>query len=234
MLETPRLSEGGAAARPRACSFRSTFFLHAGDTKPGARSDPSKLHENIDVATDEPIMASVAGRYASALFELATDAGSVAEVESQLAAFKAMLDESADLSRLVLSPVFAAEDQERAIAAVLDRAGIGGLTKNFLLVITRNRRLFAAPAMIRTFMALAARARGEVDVDVESATKLSDEHVEALKTALKNYVGKDVRLNTKVDPELLGGLVVKIGSRMIDSSVRTKLKLLEKRMKEVG
>jgi F-type H+-transporting ATPase subunit delta len=214
--------------------FSGAPFLHAGDTKPGARSDPSKLHEIIDVATDEPIMASVAGRYASALFELANEAGALTEVESQLGVFQAMMDESADLTRLVLSPVFSAEDQARAIAAVLDRAGIGGLTKNFLLVITRNRRLFAALGMIRTFRALAAKARGEVGVDVETATPLSGEHIEALTTALKNYVGKDIRLHTKVDPELLGGLVVKIGSRMIDSSVRTKLKLLEKRMKEVG
>jgi F-type H+-transporting ATPase subunit delta len=186
------------------------------------------------VATDEPIMASVAGRYASALFELANEAGQQAAVEADLVKFQALMDESADLTRLVLSPVFSSEEQERALAAVLTHAGIGGLTKNFLLVVARNRRLFSVPGMIKTFRALAARARGEVEVDVESAVPLSDAHLEELKISLKNHVGKDVQLNTRVDPSLLGGLIVKIGSRMIDSSVRTKLKLLEKRMKEVG
>jgi F-type H+-transporting ATPase subunit delta len=179
-------------------------------------------------------MASVAGRYASALFELANDAGQQAAVEADLVKFQVLMDESADLTRLVLSPVFSSEDQERALAAVLTHTGIGGLTKNFLLVVARNRRLFAVPGMIKTFRALAARARGEVEVDVESAVPLSDVHLEELRTSLKNHVGKDVQLNTRVDPSLLGGLIVKIGSRMIDSSVRTKLKLLEKRMKEVG
>ena len=186
------------------------------------------------MATDEPIMASVAGRYASALFDLATEAGQQAAVEADIVKFQGLMEESADLTRLVMSPVFASDDQVRALAAVLDRAGIGGLTKNFFLVVARNRRLFALPGMMRTYRALAARARGEIEVFVESAIPLGPEHVEALKTTLKNQVGKDVQLNTRVDPSLLGGLIVKIGSRMIDSSVRTKLQLLEKRMKEVG
>lgn len=186
------------------------------------------------MATDEPIMASVAGRYASALFDLATEQSAQGPVEADLVRLQAMMDESPDLSRLILSPVFAADDQVRALGAVLERAGIVGLARNFLLVVARNRRLFAVPGMIRTYRALAARARGEVEVDVETAVPLSEAHVAELKTALKKHVGKDVQLNTRVNPALLGGLVVKIGSRMIDSSVRTKLALLEKRMKEVG
>lgn len=232
-VRDPSLSGGGTATRACACSSRRAF-LHASETEPGARSDPSSCTRAFDVATDEPIMASVAGRYASALFDLATDAGQQSVVEADIVKFQGLMDESADLTRLVMSPVFASDDQQRALSAVLDRAGIGGLTKNFFLLVAKNRRLFALPGMMKTYRALAARARGEVEVDVESAVPLSDAHIAELKTALKNHVGKDVQLNTRVDPSLLGGLIVKIGSRMIDSSVRTKLQSLEKRMKEVG
>lgn len=231
-VKHPSLSGGvGRRARTRA-SLDAPSCLRA--IPDGRASRPLELHEIIDVATDEPIMASVAGRYASALFELAMDGGQQSVVENDLTAFQSAMDQSDDLLRLVMSPVFASEDQVRAISAVLDHLSIGGLTKNFLLVVARNRRLFALPGIIKAYKALAARARGEVEVDVTSAFPLSDEHVAELKTTLKNHVGKDVQLNTRVDPSLLGGLVVKVGSRMIDSSVRTKLKLLEKRMKEVG
>lgn len=175
------------------------------------------------MATDEPIMASVAGRYASALFDLAKDEKKIAEVEKDLATFQALYGESEDLARLVRSPVIASDDQGRALDAVLSKAGVSALTSNFFKLIAKNRRLFAADDMARAFKALAARDRGEVSAEVSSAHPLSDEQTADLKATLKASVGKDVTLSTKVDPSLLGGLVVKIGSRMIDSSLKTRL-----------
>jgi F-type H+-transporting ATPase subunit delta len=186
------------------------------------------------VATDDPMMASAAGRYASALFELATEQNKVSEVEQMLGRFQSMLDESADLTRLVRSPVFSADDQVRALKAVLDKAGIVGLAGNFLQLIARNRRLFAVADMIKSYRALAAKARGEVAADVASAVPLSDAQLSALKDMLRASVGgKQVQVATRVDPALLGGLVVKMGSRMVDSSLRTKLASLKTRLKEV-
>lgn len=186
------------------------------------------------MATDDPMTASVAGRYASALFELAQEQASIPTVERDLGNLQALLDESADLRRLVLSPVFSAEDQGRALDAILSRAGAGQLSVNFVKLIARNRRLFALSDMIKAFRALAARARGEVEADVTSATPLSDEQMATLRETLKASIGRDVAINAKVDAGLLGGLIVKVGSRMIDSSLRTKLATLKMRMKEVG
>ncbi len=201
-----------------------------------AANAPNTLNATrpFDVATDEPIIAGVAGRYASALFELAEEQKQLAQVEQDLISFQELLNESEDLRRLVRSPVFSSDEQSAAISAVLERAGIGGLAANFLKLAARNRRLFAVPDMIRAFRAMCARARGEVEASVASAFPLQDGQVQALKDALKASVGKDVQVNLTVDPELLGGLVVKIGSRMIDSSLRTKLNSLKMRMKEVG
>jgi F-type H+-transporting ATPase subunit delta len=186
------------------------------------------------VATDEPILSGVAGRYASALFELAQEEQQLEQVEQDLTTFKQLLDMSEDLRRLVRSPVFSSEEQLAAISAILDRVGIGGLAGNFLKVAAHNRRLFAVPEMIKAFHTMCARARGEVETDVVSAFPLKDEQMEELKEALKGSVGKNVKVRLKVDPKLLGGLIVKIGSRMIDSSLRTKLNSLKIRMKEVG
>ena len=180
------------------------------------------------------MMASMAGRYAAALFELAKEERQLPQVEADLKAFQAMLDASADLRRLVRSPVISAEDQAKALTAILGRAGVSGLTANFFKLIARNRRLFAAADMIRDFRALLARERGEVSADVASAHTLTPEQLNALKDALRVQIGKDVQVNTRVDPNLLGGLVVKVGSRMIDSSLRTKLDNLKVAMKGIG
>jgi F-type H+-transporting ATPase subunit delta len=184
-----------------------------------------------DVATRS---STVAERYAGALFDLALDDKSLPAVEADLKRFGALLDESADLKRLVMSPVFSADEQARAIGAVLDKAGIGGLVASFLKVAAANRRLFAVPGMIVAFGRLAARHRGEVAAEVTSAEPLSGSHVAALKEALKASIGKDVALDTKVDAALIGGLIVKVGSRMIDGSLRTKLNSIKLAMKEVG
>ena len=176
----------------------------------------------------------MASRYAGSLFELASDAGSLDEVEKELGRVEAMLADSADLRRLVNSPVFSADDQLRAITAIADKADIKGLVGNFLRVVARNRRLFALPGMIAGFRRLAAEARGEVAADVTSAHALTGAQQAELKETLKAVAGKDVALNLTVDPSILGGLIVRIGSRQIDTSLKTKLNSLKLALKEVG
>ncbi|MDQ0468272.1 F0F1 ATP synthase subunit delta [Labrys wisconsinensis] len=186
------------------------------------------------MAGEEPIISGMAGRYASALFDLAQSSGAVDAVGADLARFEALVAESADLARLVRSPVFSSEEQTKAIIAVLERAGIGGLAANFLKLAAQNRRLFAVHDMIRAYKGLVARARGETSAEVVVAQPLSDSHLATLKDALRSATGKDVALDVKVDPGLIGGLTVKIGSRMIDASLKTKLQSIKIAMKEVG
>jgi F-type H+-transporting ATPase subunit delta len=190
--------------------------------------------KRFHVTTDEPMMASMAGRYAAALFDLAKEERQLPQVEADLKAFQSMLDGSEDLRRLVRSPVISAEDQAKALGAVLAKAGLSRLTTNFLKLIARNRRLFAVADMMRDFRALYARERGEVSADVASAHPLTPEQLTALKDTLRVQIGKDVLVNTRVDPALLGGLIVKVGSKMIDSSLRTKLNNLKVAMKGLG
>jgi F-type H+-transporting ATPase subunit delta len=185
------------------------------------------------VESTSPV-SGVAERYATALFELALEADALAAVEADIDRFAALIDASNDLKRLVRSPVFSADEQTRAVAAVLDKVDIGGLVANLVKVTAANRRLFALPAVIAAFKRLAAGHRGEVAAEVASAEPLAEKHVAALKEALKASLGKDVTLETRVDPSLIGGLVVKVGSRMIDGSLKTKLNSLKLVMKEVG
>jgi len=175
----------------------------------------------------------MAGRYANALFELALEDKATDAVKSDLDRFDALIAESADLERLVRSPVYGADEQLKALSAILDKAGIKGLAANFLRVITTNRRLFAVRDMIRIYRALVARHKGEVTAQITVADKLSDNNLEALKSALKSVTGgKDIDLDVRIDPAIIGGLVVKLGSRMIDSSLRTKLNAIKFAMKE--
>jgi F-type H+-transporting ATPase subunit delta len=186
------------------------------------------------VAAEDPSVSGVSGRYATALFELARDEKSIDAVKADLDRFAAMLADSPELKRLVRSPVFSADVQAKALAAVLDKAGISGMSANFLKVLTSNRRLFAVADVIRAFRALVAKFKGEATADVTVAEALSDKNLDALKTALKSVTGKDVALNVNVDPSIIGGLVVKLGSRMVDSSLRTKLNSIKHAMKEAG
>ena len=190
--------------------------------------------EEIFVAAEDPSVSGVSGRYATALFELARDQKSVDSVKADLDKFSALLNESPDLLRLVRSPVFTADAQAKALEAVLAKAGIGGIAANFLKVLTKNRRLFAVADVIRAFRALVALFKGEATAEVTVAEPLSDANLDALKAALKSVSGKDVDLNVKVDPSIIGGLVVKLGSRMVDSSLRTKLNSIKHAMKEAG
>ncbi len=174
----------------------------------------------------------MAGRYATALFELARDANAIDPVKVDLERFDALVAETADLERLVRSPVFSADEQLHALSAVLDRAGIGGLAAQFLKLVTTNRRLFAVRDMVRGYRELVAEHKGETTAEVTVAETLKDDHVAALRNALKAVSGKDVDLNVTVDPAIIGGLVIKLGSRMVDSSLRTKLNSIRHAMKE--
>jgi F-type H+-transporting ATPase subunit delta len=184
------------------------------------------------MASEDTIVSGVAGRYATALFDLARDGNAIDAVKADLERFDALMAESADLRRLVRSPVFSAEEQRHALSAVLEGAGIGGLAANFLKLVTANRRLFAVRDMIRAFRELVADYRGEATAEVTVAEQLKDEHAAALKTALKSVSGKDIDLNVKIDPAIIGGIVVKLGSRMVDTSLRTKLNAIRQAMKE--
>lgn len=182
----------------------------------------------------EQSVTGVAGRYATALYELADEQKALDDVAGDLKNIRQMLAESPDLVRLVRSPVFSAEEQGSALDAILTRAGISPTVKNFVGVVVRNRRLFALSDMISGYLAILAAHRGEVTAEVTSAQPLNESHTSSLAAALRNVTGRDVQMDVKVDPELLGGLVVKVGSRMIDSSLRTKLNSLKIAMKEAG
>ena len=185
------------------------------------------------MAGKDSIISGMAGRYATALFELALENKAVDAVKKDLEAFDAMVAGSDDLNRLVRSPVFGADEQLKALTAILAKAGIKGLAANFLRVITANRRLFAARDMIRGYRALVARHKGEVRAQIPVAEKLTEKNLAALKSALKSVTGgKDIDLDVKIDPTIIGGLVVKVGSRMVDSSLRTKLNAIKFAMKE--
>jgi F-type H+-transporting ATPase subunit delta len=184
------------------------------------------------LAGEEHFVSGVAGRYATALFDLARDANSIDAVQADLQRFDGLIAESPDLARLVRSPVFSADEQLSALSAVLERAGIGGLAAQFIKLVTKNRRLFAVADMVRGFRNLVAQHRGEVTAEVTVAEDIKDDHVAALRNALKAVSGKDVDLKIKVDPAIIGGLVVKLGSRMVDSSLRTKLNSIKHAMKE--
>lgn len=173
----------------------------------------------------------MAGRYGSALFDLASEDKSVPATGAALSSFAALIEESDELKRLLRSPVFKAEDQEEAISALAAKAGITGLALNFLKLMARNRRLAAMPEAIAAYQALVAKSKGEVTAEVTSAEKLSDKQLTDLKAALKSAVGSDVALTAKVNPAILGGLIVKVGSRMMDNSLLTKLNSLKSAMK---
>jgi F-type H+-transporting ATPase subunit delta len=183
------------------------------------------------LSNDEPRNSGLAGRYALALFELAQEQKSVEAVERDFAALQKLVDESPDLAHLVRAPVFSRETQAKGIDAVLRRMEASPLTGRFVLLLASKRRLFALADMIRAFQSLVAAQRGEIAATVTSAHPMSDAQTAELKAILKSKLGREPRLESKVDPSLLGGLVVKVGSRMIDSSLRTKLNGLRTAMR---
>ncbi|GGD67769.1 F0F1 ATP synthase subunit delta [Croceicoccus mobilis] len=177
------------------------------------------------------ITASLAGRYASALFELAVDENQVTAVEGDLEKLRVALSESEDMRALIKDPELSRKQAASAIGAVATHLNLAPLTKNFLGVLATNRRLSSLPDMIRAFNAIAAAQRGEVTADVTSAHPLDDTQLSLLTQKLTAREGRDVKVRTEVDPSILGGLIVKIGSRQIDSSIRTRLNSLAQAMK---
>ncbi len=177
------------------------------------------------------IKSSLPGRYASALFELASEAGTVTAVETDLEKLGAALSESPELSALTTNPKVSRKDAETALGAVGGSLDLSQLTQNFLGVLAQNRRLSALPGMISAFQTIAAAQRGEVTASVTSAHPLSDEQLGTLKDKLTAREGRTVKLNSHVDPDLLGGIVVTIGSKRIDGSIRTRLNSLAQAMK---
>ena len=179
----------------------------------------------------EKAQGGLAGRYANAVFELAQDHRCVDAVSTDLASLRRAVEQSPDLARLVRSPVFSAEDQAKALKAILEKMSAHPLTTKFVLLLAQKRRLFALNQIIAAYERLLANSRGETEAEVTAARHLNDDEIAELKSVLKSKLGKEPRLHSRIDPTLLGGLIVKIGSRMIDSSLRTKLDSLRAAMK---
>jgi F-type H+-transporting ATPase subunit delta len=188
----------------------------------------------VDVSEPASISAGIADRYATAIFEIASESNSLDSLETSMNDLAAALADSEDLQALITSPVISREEQGAAIAAVADKMGIDATLRNTLSLMATKRRLFAVPALIEALRARIADARGEVTAEVTSAKALTKTQSEKLAKTLAARVGKKVSINAIVDETIIGGLIVKVGSKMIDSSLRSKLNSLQNAMKEVG
>jgi F-type H+-transporting ATPase subunit delta len=227
VLGTARIPRGVAApaARLRRNLYNATF------TRPASAG--ALTGDRFPLASEATGVSGVAERYAAALFDLADERHELDAVAADLRELRTMLHQSGDLVRLLRSPVLSREAQGKAIAALVEAAGLTGLTRDFLGVVARNRRLFAVPEMIEAYLRQLAERRGEVTAQVTVAEKLSGKNLDALKDALKSKTGgKDIDLDVRIDPAIIGGLIVKVGSRMVDSSLRTKLNSIRLAMKE--
>ena len=205
-----------------------------GDTGTDRRAGVDKELGAISLAGEDTGLSGLGGRYALALLDLADEKKQLDQVADDLRHLKALLEESADLRRLVHSPLFSREQQAAAISAVVERVGVTELTRRFVLVVTQNRRLFALSSMINGYLAELARRRGEIQAEVTSARALSASQLQALEETLRGILGGKVEVDVTVDPSLIGGLIVKVGSQMIDNSLRSKLQRLQLAMKGVG
>jgi len=186
------------------------------------------------LASEATGVSGVAERYAAALFDLADERRVLDEVASDLRELRAMLAGSVDLARLVRSPILTRGEQGKAVAALAERAGFSPLVRDFLAVVARNRRLFAVPAMIEAYLAKLAERRGEVTAEVTAARPLSETQLARLSEQLRRSVGRRVSVDARVDPGLIGGMIVKVGSRMVDGSLKSKLQRLQLAMKDIG
>ena len=194
---------------------------------PAKAADFARNRTGWRVTDQGPIVSGLAGRYASALFELASEQGQIDQTGKNLKSFQELVDGSADLSRLVSSPAFSATEQSAAISSVLNKAGIGGLAGNFIKLAASKRRLFAIRGMGRAYQALADAKAGVVRAEVTVAQTLSPEHKASVKQALDAVTGKDVQVTETIDASLIGGIIVKLGSKMVDASIRTRLNAIK-------
>ncbi|MFL5266950.1 MAG: F0F1 ATP synthase subunit delta [Stellaceae bacterium] len=186
------------------------------------------------MASEATGVSGLAERYAVALFDLADERRMLDEVASDLRQLRAMLQASSDLTRLIRSPVLSRDQQGAAMGVVAERAELSPLVRDFLAVVARNRRLFAVPAMIEAFLTKLAARRGEVNAQVTAAQSLTEAQLAALNEQLRRSIGSRVSVDVQVDPGLIGGMIVKVGSRMVDGSVRSKLQRLQLAMKSTG
>ena len=186
------------------------------------------------MASESTAVSGIAERYAAALYDLADEQKSLDETAEDLRGLAALIEESEDFRRMIRSPVIGKEEQAHAAGAIVEKAGATELVRHFVGVIAANRRLFALSAIIQSFLELLATRRGFVRAEVTTAQELSDDRRQALADALKASMGNEVSLEVQVDPAIIGGMVVRVGSRMIDSSLKTKLERLQLAMKGVG
>jgi F-type H+-transporting ATPase subunit delta len=190
--------------------------------------------DGFPLASETTGVSGLAERYAAALFDLADERRMLDEIANNLRELRAMLHASSEFLRLIRSPILSREQQAKAIGMVAERAGLSPLVRDFLAVVARNRRLFAVPAMIEAFLAKLAARRGEVTAEVFAAQPLSEAQLAALNEQLRRSIGSRVSVDVRVDPGLIGGLVVKLGSRMVDGSIKSKLQRLQLAMKSIA
>jgi F-type H+-transporting ATPase subunit delta len=200
----------------------------------GRRLAGALIEDRFPLASETTGVASLAARYAAALFELADERHALDAVAGDLRELRLMVQHSPDLSRLLRSPVLSREEQARAVAALAQQAGLSPLTRDFLGVAARNRRLFAVPAMIEAYLAKLAERRGEITAEVTAAQPLSEAQQSALGEQLRRAAGRRVTVDIRVDPSLLGGMIVKLGSRMVDGSLKSRLHRLRLAMKGIA
>lgn len=189
------------------------------------------INRGNQLSTHSTAVSGVASRYATALFELAKDEGQLDEVARDLDTLDALLAESPELRRLIVSPVISRDDQGQAIRAIAEKIELNSITTKFLGVLARGRRLFTLPGVVRAYRDALAEERGEIKAEVVSATPLDDEQLTTVKAAVARFAGRPVNVDASVDASLLGGLVVTVGSRMLDASLKTKLQQLEQSMR---
>jgi F-type H+-transporting ATPase subunit delta len=228
MLRTAPVWRGAIALRRRCAACRKQRGKGCSGLAPGGTED------GFSLASDTTGVSGLAERYAAALFDLADERHGLDEVATDLRQLRAMLQQSGDFQRLIRSPILSRDQQGTAIKAIVERAGISPLVRDFLAVVARNRRLFAVPAMIEAFLAELAARRGEVNAEVTAALPLSEAQLAALNEQLRRSIGSRVTVDVRVDPALIGGMIVKVGSRMVDGSVRSKLQRLQLAMKNIG
>jgi F-type H+-transporting ATPase subunit delta len=190
--------------------------------------------DGFPLASETTGVSGLAARYAAALFDLADERRMLDEIASDLRQLRAMLQASGDFVRLIRSPILSRDQQAKAVGVVAERAGLSPLVRDFLAVVARNRRLFAAPAIIEAFLAKLAARRGEVNAQVTAAQALNEAQLGALNEQLRRSIGSRVSVDVRIDPGLIGGMIVKVGSRMVDGSIKSKLQRLQFAMKNIA